>query len=99
MGDRLNLQAIFKAMVRNVYFQPPDNMDIKYDCIIYEKTKPNVIYANNSPYLRKKQYLVKVITRSPDSDIAEKVANLPLSSFDRAYTADGLFHEVYKVYY
>lgn len=45
------------------------------------------------------RYTVTIIDRNPDSAIPNKVAELPLCSFNRFYTADNLNHFVYNLYF
>jgi len=40
-----------------------------------------------------------IIDQDPDSDIPSKVAEMPMSLFNRFYTADNLNHDVYNVYF
>lgn len=96
---RLELQALLKEIVDNVYFQPPPNVRLVYPCIVYARDNADVSYADNSPYRRTKSYTVTVIDRNPDSDIPEKVSELPLSSFNRFFTSNDLNHDVYTLYF
>lgn len=82
-----------------VYFQPPPTVQLEYPCIIYERDRRRVFHADNRPYAHKKGYRVTVIDRNPDSDIPEKIADLPLCSFDRFFAADNLNHDVYNLYF
>jgi hypothetical protein len=99
MGRRLELQAIFKTFVDNVYFQPPPNVHLIYPCIVYERAQVNVKYAGNKPYAHKKRYQVTVISNNPDDNIVDEVAMLPLCSHDRFFTADNLNHDVFTIYF
>ena len=72
---------------------------MEYPCIVYSRIKTDDKFANNGLYLQKKRYSVKVIDRNPDSASPDKIAKLPLCSFDRHYTADNLNHDVYNIYY
>lgn len=101
MGSRVQLQALLEEMLgsKNVYFQPPSSVEIKYPCIIYSRSDEDVIYADNKPYIRAVGYKVTVIDSNPDSQIPSKIAALPMCSFDRPYTASNLYHNVYKLYY
>jgi hypothetical protein len=101
MAQRLQLQALLKNLLGsdNVYFQPPPNVQMQYPCIIYQRDDVNTIYADNSPYRHKKRYQVTVVDQNPDSDIPDKVAALPLCSFDRFYTADNLNHDVFNLFF
>lgn len=101
MAPRLQLQTLFKELLgsANVYFQPPPNIQMKYPCIIYRRDNVDTIYADNSPYRHRKRYQVTVVDPNPDSDIPDKVAALPLCSFDRFYTADNLNHDVFNLFF
>ena len=101
MEKRHQLQLILEAVLgsRNVYFQPPETLKMVYPCIRYERDNERSVFANNAPYRRTKRYQVTVIDRDPDSAIPDRVAALPLCTFSRHYTADGLNHDVYSLYF
>lgn len=61
--------------------------------------KPSVLHADNIKYLNTRGWLVTVIDEDPDSQIAKEVEKLPYCTFDRPYTADGLNHFVYRLYF
>lgn len=84
---------------RNVYFQPPATVKMKYPCIVYKRNKINTIHANDVPYGSRQNYMVIVIDSEPDSLIPEKVGVLPLCRFERHYTADNLNHDIYNIFY
>ncbi len=50
-------------------------------------------------YLSSNRYSVTVIDSNPDSDIVDKVSELPMCRFNTAYTKDNLNHTVYEIYY
>jgi hypothetical protein len=91
--------AIEKEAKRHVYFQPPENFKIAYPCIVYEQSNIDTRHANNVPYSLTKQYTITVIDKNPDTRIPDKVACLPMCSFDRHFTSDNLHHYVFKIYY
>jgi hypothetical protein len=99
MAPRLQLHDLLKAITDNVYFQPKENVALEYPCIVYSRDFRNTKYADNRPYNSAKRYAVTVIDRDPDSEIPDKVAELPMSAFNRFYTADGLNHDVYEVFF
>jgi len=99
MAPRLELHAILKTFVDNVYFQPKHNIELTYPCIIYKRDDEDTEFADNRPYARKTKYMVTVVDRDPDSSIPNLVASLPMSLFNRFYTADDLNHDVYNVYF
>lgn len=101
MGTRAELQSLLVGVLgtTNVYFQPPPTIKMVYPCIIYTRENAVTTFSNNKPYNNKKQYLVTVIDKDPDSKIPDKVAQLPLCVFDRFYTADNLNHDVFKLFF
>lgn len=101
MGLRTNLQTILEEILgsKNVYFQPPPSLILKYPCIVYEINSGDTQFADDNPYIFKKRYTVVVIDRNPDSDIPEKISKLPMCVFDRHYTMDNLNHDSFYLYY
>lgn len=101
MGKRLELQTLLEIMLgsRNVYFQPPENVKLKYPCIMYSLSASDTNFANDNPYAIFKRYQVTIIDKNPDSEISEKMQYLPMCTFDRHYTADNLNHYVYNIYF
>lgn len=84
---------------RNVYFQPPASIKMKYPAIVYEIAVIDNIHANNGVYLSNTGYSVTVIDSDPDSPIVGKVASLPTSKFNRHYEKDNLNHDVYTIFF
>ncbi len=101
MGQRLDLQDILEVQLgsSNVYFQPPANVQMQYPCIIYKKDQARTEFAGNSPYRFTKRYQVTVVDRNPDSEIPDKIALLPMCTFDRHFVADNLNHDVFTLYF
>lgn len=101
MAQRLELQELLVNLLgsNNVYFQPPSTIQMKYPCIIYKRDNANTDFADNKPYKNKKRYQVTVVDRNPDSIIPDKVAALPLCSYERFFTADNLNHDVYNLFF
>jgi len=99
MAPRLELQQLLETFTEHVYFQPPENVQLQYPCIIYKRDYARTEFADDNPYSHTKRYMVIVIDRDPDSVIPDKVASLPMSVFNRFYTADNLNHDVYNVFF
>jgi hypothetical protein len=93
------LQEVLADIVPDVYFQPPTNTQIEYPCIVYRLDDHRADYANNGKYNSSKRYQVTVIDRNPDSELPDQVFELPLCEFDRFFTADGLNHWVYNLFF
>jgi len=99
MAPRLELHQILETIAPKVYFQPPTNVRLEYPCIVYHRDFADTKFADDEPYNHTKRYMIIVIDRDPDSEIPDKVAALPMSLFNRFYTADDLNHDVYNVYF
>jgi hypothetical protein len=96
---RYSLQELLEAITDNVYFQPPPNVQMAYPCIVYQRDRTSTRFADNKPYARTKGYQVTVIDRDPDSDIPDKVAQLPTALFSRFFVANNLNHDVYTLFF
>ena len=98
---RLLLQELLEFTLgsQNVYFQPPPNVQMVYPCIVYNRDYGSTEFAGNVPYRHTKRYQVTVIDRNPDSDIADKVAMLPMCLRTRFFAKDNLNHDVFTLYF
>lgn len=101
MASRLNLHEELCEILgsRNVYFQPPASIRMKYPAIVYKRTQLNTRHANDKLYLSKTGYQVTIIDENPDSEIVEKMMEFPMCSFNTHFTSDGLNHDVFTIYY
>lgn len=99
MASRLELQTLLKSFTEHVYFQPPTNIEMQYPCILYQRDHSRSEYADNRLYRRTKRYQVTVIDRDPDSELPDKVEDLPLCSFDRYFAAEHLNHHVFHLFF
>ena len=96
MNTRLGLDATLRDILgsSNVYFQPPENLKMRYPCIRYS------LYdiQNGHAYLSNNAYQLILIDPDPDNPYVNKIKDLPLCSFDRYYAADNLNHYVFTIY-
>lgn len=101
MANRLDLQAIFEEILgsRNVYFQPPSSLLMRYPAIRYTFKKFNTRYANNKRYKEMRCYDVILIDEDPESEFVEAIRQLPYCELDRFYTSDNLNHWVFTLYH
>ena len=101
MGQRSDLHSLLVSLLGSeaVYFQPPENLKMTYPCIIYRRNRVETSFADNNPYSLTKRYQVMVVDRNPDSDIPDKIAQLPMTIFDRHYVAENLNHDVFNIYF
>ena len=101
MASRLELQTKLEALLgsRNVYYQPPTSLKMKYPAIRYNKSNITSRHANNAKYSNFTQYELIVIDNKSDNEVINKILELPLSSYERHYTADNLHHDVIIIYF
>lgn len=101
MASRLDLQDKLEELNenRNVYFQPPSNIQMNYPAIKYEIDRIDTKFANNSSYIRNKRYTITVISKNAKPEIIDKLLDLPMCTFDRSYQSDNLNHFVFTIYW
>lgn len=102
MASRLELHEELCEVLgtRNVYFQSPESVKMKYDAIRYELGEKDLKRANNGVYLSTNRYEGVAISRDPDTDIPDKlIARFKMISLGRPYIADNLNHYPFTLYY
>lgn len=101
MANRVDLQTVFENLLgsRNVYFQPPESIEMHYPAIVYSRSDIKNKFADDSIYMQSHVYMVTVIDKDPDSEIVEKVSELPACKFNRHFTSDNLNHDVFTLKY
>ena len=101
MNNRIELQSLLEDVLgsRQVYFQPPANVAMKYPAIVYSRNRIDNTHANDEIYKQEISYSVTVIDQNPDSEIVAKVSRLPMCRFDRHYKSDNLNHDVFTLYF
>ena len=83
----------------NVYFDPPENLKMKYPAIVYHRNKISHKCADDVPYIKTVSYTVTVIDDDPDSEIVEKISELPSCEHSTNFTLDGMNHDVFIINY
>lgn len=101
MGLRLDLQTKLEAVLgtNKVYFQPPASIILTYPCIVYKRSGIKSQFGDNIPYSMSKEYTLTVIYKDPDSDLVDKVAQLPKCKLDRTFTSDNLYHAIFTIFF
>jgi hypothetical protein len=104
MADRLKLDSELSKILgsRNLYYQPPSNIKMKYPCFVYSLSDPTIKYADNSTYFYINHYQVIYIDSNPDN--VSIIIGKMLGTFDRIsvntpYVADNLNHCPFNLYY
>lgn len=101
MKSRLELQTMLEKLLgsRNVYFQPPESIKLKYPAIVYYLNNIRNMHASNTIHKKDMVYTLTYIDKDPDSENVEKISSLPYCEFDRFYTSDNLNHYIFTIYY
>lgn len=99
--NREKLQYILEEIAgsRNVYYQPPSNISMKYPAIVYSRERISNRFADNKTWKQDCSYQIIVIDKDPDSEIVYKVSQIPMCRHDRHYTSDNLNHDVFTLYF
>lgn len=99
--NREQLQALLEQTLesRNVYFQPPESLKMRYPAIVYSRTDIQSTFADNTVYKSCHAYQITFISSDPDSKIPDKISKLPMCRFNSRFTADGLYHDVFTIYF
>lgn len=84
--------------VNNVYFQPPSGVTLIYPCIVYSMEYISSMKADNRGYIKHPTYKLTYIDTRPDSNIPEKICDMPNCRMSNTYTADGLYHYPFNIY-
>ena len=101
MGTRVELQSLLEEVLgsRNVYFQPPANVRMKYPAIVYKRSHIANTHANDDVYKQSLSYELTVIDANPDSEIVMRISQLPMCRHDRHFAVDNLNHDVFTIHY
>ena len=100
--SRIELQTKLETVLgsRNVYFQPPESIKLKYPAIVYELADIMTDKANNKTYIRNNRYTLTLIHNNPDNVLKDDLLDaFEYISFDRFFTKDNLNHYVYDLYF
>ena len=100
--SRIELQTKLETVLgsRNVYFQPPESLNMKYPAFVYELADIIIDKANDTNYIRNNRYTLTLIHTNPDNALKDTILDeFKYISFDRFYAKDSLNHYVYDLYY
>lgn len=97
--SRIELHEILVGILgsRNVYFQPPASVSMKYPAIVYSLDGNNHTRADNQRYIPRRRYQVTVIDRDPDSKIPDMVEALPYCRMTTTMIVENLHQFVFSI--
>lgn len=101
VSKSLTLQTLFEEAVKDygghVYFQAGSTMS--YPAIKYKKSNIQNSFANNKVYVQKQYYEVTVIEYDPDKPLTGLISKFPSIQRVSGFEKDGLYHEVFTLYF
>lgn len=100
--ERLDLQTKLEEFLgsRNVYFQPPATVRMKYPAVVYNLSDISLRSADDIAYLKRKRYQVQIIDANPDTDLINNfVEEFDQCSFDNHFVSDNLNHYNFTIYW
>lgn len=100
MRTQPEMQAMFMYDIGcpNVYFQPPQNIQMHYPAIVYHRERIENVHANDSVYKQDTCYRATVIDKDPDSEFVKRLSMLLKCIYDRSYKSNNLNHDVFILY-
>ena len=81
----------------NVYFNPPESLQLKYPAIVYHRNSIKNTHADDIPYFQTVSYQVTVIDKDPESETVTKLSMLPLVNHVNNFTSSGMNHDVFII--
>lgn len=86
---------------RNVYYQPPSNIKMKYPCIVYHPNPSEDRYADNLRYLVYYSYNVQIIAHDPEYPLFDSFPDnfMFCTEVPSRFESENLNHTNYKLYY
>lgn len=100
-NTQLDLQNKLEELLgsRNVYYQPPSFVQIKYPAIVYSLDDIDIKKADNKSYISKRRYSITVIDKTPDNPVIDKILDLEYANYNRNFISDNLHHDVVILYF
>ena len=98
MSKRKELDSKLRAILPNVYYQPPSTIKMQYPCVVYSRNRTNPFFADNQKYVRRETYQVTVVDENPDSNYANAVDQMVEARWVNSFSTQGLHHFVFEIY-
>jgi len=98
---RVELDKILRTTLgsTNVYFDPPESFKLKYPCIVYSLGGHTEVFADDHKYYGMKRYTLTYITKNADDPMVDTLDDLQYCRLNRPYTADGMYHYAFDIYF
>lgn len=100
-GDWKGLKKVLEGILgsKEVYFQPPSNIHMKYPAIIFEREDIQNTFADNLVYKQDTAYKVTVMDKNPNSEIVKEVSLIPTARYVQFFVTNNLNHDIFIIFY
>lgn len=101
MASRLQLHEELCVILgsRNVYFQPPASVYLRYPAIVYSRSDIVNDFADNLVYKQSDRYKIVHISNDPDDEVVRTISKMPTCRYETNYAKDGLNYNIFEIYY
>ena len=102
MDRRLELHELLVELMSgsDVHFQPPANVHLRYPCVVYKRVSTSTDFADNIPYRWQTRYQIEHISRRPDMTPGFiGLIQIPSCLHTRNFESDGLYHDIFDLYF
>lgn len=95
--DLKKLRIELLSYSENVYISPPENILLKYPCIIIDIDDIEKTYADNASWRMEISYLVKCLSTTFDNPATIILEKEPLVTFRQNFNSDGVNHIILNI--
>lgn len=101
MHKQQEVQSILESILgsRNVYFQPPASVQIKFPAFIYFTGRVNDRFADDSRYLKRRPYEVQYVSKTFDEKFVNDMLELPYCELNTTFKKDNVYHYNFTIYF
>lgn len=102
MATRQKLHEELKEILGSdhVYHNPPENIKMKYPCIVYFEDPTEVWHADNAAYVKPHAWDLTYISSDTNMVMVDVIMDhFRYANHTAHYRADGLVHDTFKIYF
>lgn len=81
-----------------VYFQPPENLTLRFPCLVLSLTGDKRQFADDKLYARFKHFTITVVDKDPLSKIPDEVAKLKYCRMSTRFVSANMNHTRFEIF-
>lgn len=87
--------------IPNCYYDPPENIQMKYPCIVFHLSGDDCLYADNKTYFHTFRWTATIMDRysTTQERYIREMEEKCRASLDRMFVNDGIHHTVFTINY